>query len=443
MRKLYFLIMATMLFSTTTHAVETLSLRERALVIDQVLEERIQTVLPTIMTRSGIDMWVVMSREYNEDPVLESFLPSDWMSARRHTMLVIYQPSPHASLETLAVSRYGVGDLFTQVWNKELQPDQWQALVEVIQARNPKKIAINSDSYVALADGMTASEYQRFMDVLPIELHERVVSSRDLAIGWLETRSQSEVRLYRDIVALGHELIAEAFSNSVVKPGETTTDDVAWWLREKSASLNLGNWFHPSVSLQRPEGGDFDQIASFSNAVEGNVIYPGDLLHVDFGITYLRLNTDQQQHAYVLKPGETVAPEALSDALAQGNRLQDILMENFTVGITGNELLALSLGEAKSEGLNPSIYTHPLGLHGHAAGPTIGMWDAQQGVPIAGDYPVYPNTAYSIELNVAVEIDEWNGQEIRIMLEEDAFFDGVTVEFLSGRQTQLHLIHSD
>ena len=443
MRFIVSILVTAILVTNLAEARETLSLRERAQLIDEILEERAHTVLPQIMERSGIDLWVVMSREYNEDPVLKTLLPSDWMSARRHTMLVMYNPGNGEPIEALAVSRYGVGSLFEQSWDKEVQPNQWAALVEVIESRNPEVIAINKDADFALADGMSASEYEQFMAALPEHLQRRVKSSRELAIGWLETRSANEVEVFSELVGLGHELIAEAFSNAVVTPGTTTTDDIAWWLREQSAALNLGNWFHPSVSLQRNNGADFDQIESFSNAVAENVVYPGDLLHVDFGITYLRLNTDQQQHAYVLKPDETEAPDYLVDALAQGNRLQDILMEGFEVGVTGNELLASSLAQARQEGLNPSIYTHPLGLHGHAAGPTIGMWDSQGGVPIAGDYPIYPNTAYSIELNVAVTLPEWDNQEIRIMLEEDAFFDGDNIEFLSGRQVELHLISSD
>lgn len=266
------------------------------------------------------------------------------------------------------------------------------------------------------------------------------MSSRPLAINWLKTRSPQEIVIYKQLVATGHQLIARAFSNEVVVAGKTSTEDIVWWLRSQSAALNLGNWFIPTVSLQRPSSGNFDQITAFSNRPGGEIIQPGDLLHVDFGITYLRLNTDQQQHAYVLKQNEIDAPSDIKAALAQGNQLQDILMAGFKTGITGNQLLAQSLTQAKDQGLSPSIYTHPLGLHGHAAGPTIGMWDAQHGVPVQGDYPVYPNTAYSIELNIAAKIASWNNQEIRIMLEEDAFFDGEQIQFLSGRQTQLHLI---
>ena len=166
----------------------------------------------------------------------------------------------------------------------------------------------------------------------------------------------------------------------------------------------------------------------------------GDLIHIDFGITYLRLNTDTQQHAYVLKPGETDAPAGLKNALKIGNRLQDILTENFKTGRSGNAILTAALDQAKSEGIKATIYTHPIGFHGHAAGPTIGLWDQQGGVPGRGDYSLFPNTAHSIELNAAVKIPEWDDKEVRIMLEEDAFFTGQDVWYIDGRQTDLILI---
>jgi Xaa-Pro aminopeptidase len=189
--------------------------------------------------------------------------------------------------------------------------------------------------------------------------------------------------------------------------------------------------------VQRPTAGEE---GDFSSRPEDTVIQPGDLLHVDFGITYLRLNTDTQQHAYVLKPGEREAPDGLDEALATGNRLQDILTNQFEAGRSGNEILAAALEQAEAEGINATIYTHPIGFHGHGAGPTIGLWDQQGGVPGKGDYPLYANTAYSIELNAAVSIPEWDSQEILVKLEEDAFFDGTSVQYIDGRQTTLHLI---
>jgi Xaa-Pro aminopeptidase len=288
---------------------------------------------------------------------------------------------------------------------------------------------------------MTSTEYEKFMSILSDEFKRRVVSGEMLSIGWLETRSKLEMQYYPILAQIGHSLIATAFSNEVITPNVTTTDDVVWWLRDQTRALGLTNWFHPTVSIQREDSEVFDQVTAFSKRPGENIIRPGDLIHVDFGITYLRLNTDQQQHAYVLKPGEKDAPASLKAALKAGNELQDILTSNFKAGRTGNTILSMSRKQAIVKGITPAIYTHPLGFHGHGAGPTIGMWDAQEGIPIKGDYPMYAETAYSIELNAASYIEEWN-KEIRIMLEEDAFFDGESVTYLDGRQTEFHLIHS-
>jgi Metallopeptidase family M24 len=431
-----------LILATRAMALDILNVQQRSELIDRITEQRLGEMLPALMRRENIDLWVIMSREYNEDPVIKTMLPSSWISARRHTMLVIHDPGEGKPLERLAVARYAVGDLFEKAWDKEQQPDQWQALADVIGARDPQTIAVNTSDSFALADGMSSTEYRKFSAALPEKLRSRVIPAQRLAIAWLETRSELEQAVYPQIVAQGHQLIATAFSNEVITPGVTTTDEVVWWLRDQSLALGLGNWFHPTVSIQRADGEKFDQIAAFSKRPGENVIQPGDLIHVDFGITYLRLNTDQQQHAYILKPGETDAPDSLKKALANANRLQDILTGNFKTGRTGNEILAKSRADAIAEGIKPAIYTHPLGLHGHAAGPTIGMWDAQQGVPVTGDYPLYPNTAYSIELNAATDIPEW-GKEIRVMLEEDALFDGEQVNYLNGRQTTFHLIQSE
>lgn len=430
------------LLANPTHAAgypHILPMRERAQVIDELLNDKLVNTLPGLMRREGIDMWLVISREYNEDPVIETLLPATWMAARRRTILVMYDPGGDEPLQTLAVARYAVGEQFEQSWDKEKQPDQWARLAEIIAERRPRKIGINQSQHWGLADGLVATELQLLQDSLPAEYVDKLVSAESLAVAWLETRTAREMQLYPHICRIAHELIAEAFSDSVIQVGVTTTDDVAWWLREKVRELKLTVWFHPTVSIQRHDSEAFDQVKAFSQRKSDNVILPGDLLHVDFGITYLRLNTDTQQHAYVLRQGESDAPDYLKQALAKANRLQDIFTGNFRVGATGNEVLARSRADAIKEGIKPTIYTHPLGYHGHAAGPTLGMWDSQDGVPGSGDYRLYENTVFSIELNAASYIEQWS-KEIRIMLEEDAFFGADGVDYIDGRQTELIVI---
>jgi hypothetical protein len=418
-----------------------LSERDQATLQNQILQQRFSQLLQPLMQRENIDLWLLISREYNEDPVLKTMLPATWLSARRRTILVIFNPGAGKPLQLHAVARYDVGDLFKKAWDVEQQPDQWQALRDLVKSKNPQKIGINQSEFFGHADGMVATELTTLKQQLGSELSAKLVSAEKLAVGWLETRSTLELQQYPNLAQIGHQLIKRAFSNEVVTPGKTTTEDVVWWLRQQSTALGLPVWFHPTVSLQRASSEKLDQIKAFSAAKTDNVILPGDLLHVDFGLTYLRLNSDQQQHAYVLRAGETKAPDYLVQALAKGNRLQDILTTNFKTGRSGNELLQLSLQQAKAEQLAGTIYSHPLGHHGHGAGPTIGMWDAQQGVAGSGDYPITANTAYSIELNVAVDIPQW-GNSIRVMLEEDGYFDGQTFHYFNDRQTELHLIKS-
>lgn len=414
-----------------------LPLRERAAVMDRWLETRLETVVPMLMRREGIDLWIVSAREYNEDPVIETMLPATWMAARRRTVLVFHDRGPEEGVERLAVARYDIGP-FPRSWVPEEEPDQWKRVAEVIAERDPQRIAVNRSSTFALADGLTGTEYDALKAALPEAYRERIVSGERLAIGWLETRTPEEMQVYPMIVRIAHAIIAEGFSEAVIQPGVTTTTDVQWWYRERIADLKLQTWFHPSVSVQRADAAERD--GDFSSKPDADVILPGDLLHVDFGITYLGLNTDTQQHAYVRHPGEAEAPQGLRDALAIGNRLQDVLTGAFVAERTGNEILKAALDQARQENIKATIYTHPIGVHGHGAGPTIGLWDQQGGVPGRGDYPLYPNTAYSIELNAAVPVPEWGGQEIRIMLEEDAYFDGTATWYIDGRQTELLLI---
>ncbi|MEO0790079.1 MAG: M24 family metallopeptidase [Bacteroidota bacterium] len=412
-----------------------LSVQEQGELEDAWLKRRIETVLPDLMRRVGVDMWILVSREYNEDPILETMLPSTWMGARRTTILVIYDPG-EGPLETLACARYGVGDIFQKAWDKEEQPDQWARLVELIEERDPSQIAINRGVNFGLADGLSAFHLERLRLTLPSKYVDRLVSVESLGIGWLETRIPEEMVMYRHIMQVAHGIIAEAFSEKVIKPNRTTTDEVVWYMRERARELGLSVWFHPTVDIQRAEE---EELYAFSGRPESDVIRPGDLLHCDFGITYCGLNTDTQHNAYVLRPGETTLPDYLQEAQRQGMLAMDILTHEYETGLTGNQILAAALAGGQAAGLRPTIYSHPIGYHGHGAGPPIGLWDQQEGVPIRGDYPLYPNTAYSIELNTKVYIKEWD-KDIRMMMEEDGYWDGETFEYIDGRQTDLYLI---
>ena len=414
---------------------EVLPMRERAEVQDRWLADRLETVVPALMRREGIDLWIVSAREYDEDPVIETMLPATWLAARRRTTLVFWDDGD--TVERLAVARYDVGP-FPRAWDPETQPDQWARVAEIVAERDPQRIGIDRSETFATADGLSSTEYEALRAALPATYRDRLVSAERLAVGWLETRTEAELATYPTIVRLARGILHEGLSEAAITPGVTTTDDLSWWYRDRVRSLGLTAWFHPSVSIQRPDAPGTD--GDFSGRPDAGTILPGDLLWVDFGISYLGLQTDTQQMAYVLRPGEREAPAGLVAGLAAANRLQDLLTDQFATGRTGNAILAAALDAARAEGLAATIYTHPIGFHGHGAGPTIGLWDQQGGVPGRGDYPLFPNTAHSIELNVAASVPEWGDRVVRFMLEENAVFDGETVRYLDPRQEALLLI---
>lgn len=413
-----------------------MSLRSAATRHDEILHERLDRLVPDLMRRAGIDAWVLVAREYNEDPVLATMLPATWLgTARRRTILVFIDRGDR--VERTAVARYAVGDAFPGVWDPESEPDQWGCLARILDEANPCTIGLGRDPTFALADGLTATEHEALVAALPQRLRDRIVPATAAAIGWLETRLPRERELMAEACAVAHGFLGRALSAEVIEPGRTTTADVEWWLRDTVAAAGLTVWFQPTVAIQRQEAGLRESFSAPPGEVE---ILPGDLVHIDFGITYHGYCTDQQQHGYVLRPGESEAPRGLRDGLGAANRLQDLLLEQIATGRTGNEVLAATRRAAQAEGIDGLIYTHPIGFHGHAAGPSIGLWDQQDGVPGQGDYPVWPGTAYSIELQARRPVPEWGGTVVQFMLEEEAFFDGATTSWLDGRQTLLHLI---
>ncbi len=411
--------------------------RARVAPVNRVLRDRLDQLLPRLMREADIDLWLVINREYAEDPVYLTLVPEPVFAARRTTILVFYDRGEEQGLERLTVSRYGLGELYTSAWEGGDIDEQWLRLAEIVAERDPRRIGINVSRDWPVADGMTASLHDRLLEDLGEELERRVVSAEELVVRWIETRSTEELEIYPQAVSLARGVISEAFSSRVITPGVTTTDDVAWFLRERFAELGLPIWFMPYVNAQRP-GVACERETAFCG--ESGIIRRGDVLHTDVGICYLRLCTDTQEMGYVLRAGESDVPAGLKRALAIGNRWQDLLTAEMVTGRTGNEILAAARKAAEAEGIVASIYTHPLGFFGHAPGPTIGMWDNQGPTPIRGDWPLHVDTAYAIEGNVKVGVVEWDDSWVQIKLEQSAAFDGEKVIYLAGRQTQWHVV---
>ncbi len=416
---------------------DVLSFKDRVAPINDMVTDRLDNLLPQLMREADLDMWLVVNREYGEDRLFYTLVPQPTFAARRTTILV-FAKQEDGSIERFSVSRYPIGELYPTVWEGGTLQDQWQRLAEVVAERDPQRIGINISKDWALADGLSIGLHQQLVKYLPKKYEQRLVSAENLVVRWLETRSDKELNVYPQAVTIARRVIAEAFSNKVITPGATTTDDVAWYIRERFEELQLRPWFQPYVNIQRQ--GDDTKKDDVYMGKSDRVILPGDVLHTDVGICYLNLCTDTQEMGYVLKLGETDVPQGLKNALAIGNRWQDILTSNFKTGLTGNEILANTIKDSKVANILSSTYTHPLGFVGHASGPTIGMWDNQGPTPVQGDWPLYANTAYAIEGNIKTQVPEWDNQWVQIKLEQGAVFDGKEVWYLAGRQTTWHVI---
>ncbi len=415
-----------------------LSERERPAVINKILRDRLDNLLPRLMRETGIDLWVVINREYVEDPVYLTLVPEPVFHARRLSMLVFYDRGDGKGVERLTVSRYPREGYYEAAWQGGTAESQWKRLAEIIAERNPRKIGYNASTKWSFGDGLTSGLNASLMAALGPNLKDRLTSAEKLCVRWLETRTAIERDLYTHMTAVARGVVSEAFSARVITPGVTTTDDVAWYIRQRFTDLGLDTWFVPTVDLQRAG----QTCAADSPFCGGSgVIERGDVLHTDVGIKYLRLNTDTQEMGYVLRHGETEVPEGLKKALAAGNRWQDILTDSFAVGRTGNDIFKRTDAGSKKEGILHSTYSHPVGFHGHAAGPAIGMWDNQNGdVPVTGEWPMAAETAYAIEGNVKAAVPEWKGQYVQIKLEQTAYFDGTRVTYSAGRQTEWHVV---
>lgn len=417
-----------------------LPLRQQAEVRNAWLAERLATLMPELMRREGVDLWIVSAREYNEDPLMLSLLPAPMLSARRRTTLIFHAPEG-GPFEAMAIANAGVGldGHYRPMWAKTQDAQAaegfWDCLRRVVEERAPKRIAINVSEEIAFADGLSKNEHDELRAALGEALWSRSCSAEALAVAWLERRTAAEVKASDDNNARAHAVIAEAFSDRVLKAGHTTAKDLVWWLRQRAWDLGYPCWFQPSISLQR-RGAELGSLG----ATPDTTILAGDLVHCDFGFHHLGLATDTQQNAYVLLPGETEPPAGLQRAFELACRQQDLLEAQMVVGRSGNEVLAGTLAAMAAEGLRGRIYSHPIGYHGHGAGPTIGLFDQQDGVPGRGDILLRDHTLYAFEMYLEAEVPEWDGQTIKMATEQGvALVDG-RIRYLGGRPTQLHLV---
>lgn len=411
-----------------------LPLRERARVVNEILARRLERLLPVVMRETEIEMWIIVCHEDNYDPVFKTMTPWEcWAPILQ--IVILHDMGPEKGVERLHISRTNMMGLMTSLWRSGEPEKPWEWLRAAVAARNPKRIGINESDVIWAADGLTVSLKRRLVEALGPDLASRLVSAEPLAIRWLETRLPEELELYQQACAIAHALIRECLSRRTLTPGVTTVEDLRWHYWQRVAELGLTVSFPPFFVRLRSEK------EKERWGPDDPVIREGDVVHCDVGIEYLRLLTDHQEMGYVLRPGEMDAPTGLRVGMSYANRLQEIFTETWEKGLTGNEILARALRRAREEGIpKPKIYSHSLGHYLHEPGPLMGLPWEQERCPGRGDVKMNSNTVFTVELSVTVPVPEWGGQEIPIMLEQDAAFTENGVFFLDGRQTAFHLI---
>jgi Xaa-Pro aminopeptidase len=416
-------------------------LRELAEEQQAWLEARLTRVLPELMREYGVAMWVVSQREYAEDPVFFSITSPTTFAARRRSIYVFFDRGEDEGVERIALGGTTQGGLYTIYRSERPAPtggegelwgdEQWRLFRELVEERDPENIVLNIHEEHAFADGLHAGEREALERALGPWV-DRVKREPRLAIDYIAHRIPEMMPRYRQMMETVHAMISHAFSNAVIEPGVTTTDDVVWWFRERIREMGMDTWFQPSVAVQRE--GEVPQQGPV-------VIERGDLIWTDVGLDFVGLTTDTQHNGYVLREGETAPPDGLLSCLAASNRMQDVLLEEMEPGRTGNEILAATLARLDEEGIDGTVYTHPIGDHGHGAGPLIGRWDAQEGVPVRGDVVLRPSTWHSIELQATVPIPEWGGKPVSCRQEEEAYLDeSGERHWVFRRQERFHLV---
>ncbi|WP_171005441.1 M24 family metallopeptidase [Bacillus sp. E(2018)] len=416
----------------TEKSIQILSLSEQEKIMDHWLLERLDQLLPLLMKKHNVDMWITIGKEYHEDPLGKTLFPSAIDSSRRQTIFSFIKDNRSGDIKRYVISTNKKFEPFYLCYPLQVGEDAFTGLKRMVDDFDPDSIAVNTSLNYAFCDGLSHSIYKNIEKVLGPNHSAKLISSENLAIDWLQTRTESEIDIYKTLEAITKEIVKQAFTNELIIPHQSTTQDIVEWIRQRVRDLGLKTSFYPTVDIQRKD--------ESLDRIEGT-IHPGDILHLDFGIEYLGLCTDTQQLAYVLNNNEKEPPFGLKDALKIANKFEDFFFEESKEGMTGNEIFLSVLTKAKLNYIDAMLYSHPIGYHCHGAGPIIGLYDKQENIPVRGELRIENNTCYALEFNIRHFVPEWN-KAVPIYLEETVCFIEGKMQYFTGRQTEFHIIDS-
>ncbi len=411
------------------------------------LAKRHAMLLP-MMRRHDVAMWVVVNEEFHNDPIVPTIAPPRPYAGNRDFFIFVDDGSDR--LKAFSITGYPEETIKAYFEPMPEGRNPAKMLTTLFARYRPKTIALGTEGSRAVTRTLTHATFQLIRQALDStaecrapNAECRAVSSEALIDEYLDTRIPEEFATYQHLVKITDQVAKKALSNAVIRPGKTTVGDVRRFLFDEYARRGATTWFQPDVRVQRQGGGDHEvgkhsaTPSAPGPALEGTIILPGDVVHIDMGITAMGFDTDWQKMAYVLKPGERSVPAGLKKAMANTNALQDAVMVTCSrPGRINTEVYDCAMAEMKSKGIEAMIYSHPIGNQGHGlgAGVSFGSAAGRPGKPLRlGSY-------ISIELNTATTVPEWGGQKVYVMMEDDAHLTDEGWKFFWPRQTQWYLI---
>ena len=402
------------------------------------LEKR-HAMLLDMMRRHDVQMFVVVNEEFHDDPLTQYIAPPRPYTGNRDVF--VFVDTGGTSLRRVAVTGYSEDNL--KRWFES--PDEPRplrvVLPELVATHDPKRIALNTGGSRGHTRTLTHDSYLELERVLGREHSKRIVSAADLVEEYLDTRTPEEMEHYRALVHLTEVLARRALSNEAIVPGKTTVGDVRNWLYDAMWAAGVRTWFQPDLRVQRQGGAKPTSRGFLAVAPESTVIRRGDVVHLDFGITAMGFDTDWQKMAYVLREGERDVPEGLKAAMRNTNVLQDVLMKTYSrPGALVSDVYDSTMAEMKRRGITAQIYSHPIGNMGHGLGAAIDFRAAQRPELGAEGKRLRKGSYISIELNTRTPVPEWGGQDVFVMMEDDAHLTDEGWVFFRPRQESWYLI---
>ncbi len=398
------------------------------------------------MRTHGIEMWIVVSEEFHQDPALYYVAPPLQYARRRDVMVFVDAGDD----ELAAYSDYWrptadyrrFFDPLPAARNARGIQDTPTGLRVLWERYDPATIGLAIGGNRGHDSSLTHDSYRFLADAMGPEAESRFVSAAPLIEEVFDTRLPGELEHYRQLVLATDVIAQTALSNVVITPGVTQAEDIKWFFEHTIAELGVGGkpWFEIHVAVQRFNEASGEMILYIHPSPDDLVFRQGDIIHMDCGFDYLGFASDWQKVAYILREGEDDVPDGLKTALRNANIVHEAFATAPRPGMTGWEATLAIAAELEDVDFLPSLYSHPIGYHGHALGPAINARDMDLSSPPEWDSHLRDGSYRSIEFSATTAIPEYGGGTVRIPMEDDGYLTPDGYEYFRPYQTEWYLI---